>query len=197
MTPRPARHPLVRARPTPSRRAIAHGAAWAVPVIAVGAAAPWSAASTACASLPPFSTTEWGLVQYGLIAADPASFEDGTFVDRTEPEPGSAVETVAGRTLEVTGGVLYVFSYRYTAVIANMVTMSQVVLIDGVEVPGSAWDTSNGLTEGFRSFSWVADSTHGASFEVLNKIVWNSGSPGDDIITGPITVTCNPPLVEE
>lgn len=176
----------------PSRRAIARGAAWSVPIIAVGAAAPAMAAS-GCPSLPAFSTTDWTLVQSGSAALGGARFDAGTFVVDGDADFGSTYSATASRTLAVVEGLFYTFTYSYTAVTHNWNAMTSVLQIDGSTVADSTIDTTTSGTSGSVSATYVAPATGNVTVAVRMSTSDAVFEPGDDITVGAITVGCSVP----
>lgn len=185
------------ARPTlpssarPTRRSVARGAAWAVPVIAVGAAAPALAASPgACPSLPPFSEADgWTLDVTGTGGGE-ASFVGEAFFMNTDPGVGQTVTATASHSLEVVSGRSYQFSYSYEAFTGWNTPMAQELLVDGLLVPGSRFDTNSSGDSGSRSVVWVSPATGTVTFSVRDSITYDGNVYGDDIAAYPITVTC-------
>lgn len=174
----------------PGRRGIARGAAWAVPIIAVGAAAPATAASSSCPSLPPFAEeTGWTLETRGGGAGE-ALFSGGTFFANTDPHPSAPFTATASHSLDVVLGRTYEFSYAYTAYTGWSTPMSQQLLVDGMSVPGSGFDTNSSGESGIRSVLWVAWTTGTVTFSVQTSIAWDGNVYGDDITAYPVTVTC-------
>lgn len=179
------------ATPTrPTRRSIAKGAAWAVPVIAVGAATPAMAASPLCPSLPPFADENgWSLETSGSGGGE-SVFSFGTFASNVDPSQQGPYTATASHSLEVVLGQQYEFTYDYTAYTGWNTPMGQELLIDGGPVSGSYFDTNSSGEGGTRTVLWVSPTTGTVTFSVRLSISWDGNTYGDDITTYPITVTC-------
>lgn len=182
----PSRDP---ARPT--RRTVARGAAWSMPVIAVGAAAPVMAASpTACPTLPAFDAPTWEFAYLGNPSSGGYLRDNGNFTVNGNPQLGATNQAWARHGLDVVSGEIYTFQYSWTANTSDLNPMTSELRIDGATQPGSTIDTSSGLTSGTVTTTYVAPAT--ATVEVM---VYNSATatlPGntDDITVAPITVLC-------
>lgn len=186
--PPPTREPM-----RPSRRAVARGAAWSVPVIAVGAAAPAMASSpTACPSLPAFSTTDgWVLSETGTPAAGGARFTAGTFEVDGDADFLSSYSASASHSLAVVSGESYTFQYSWTALTSNPNPMTSELRVDGATVTGSTIDTDTDGASGTVTATYVAPATASVTVEVrMQTSDTFGGLPGDDITVGPISITC-------
>ncbi|WP_299443143.1 hypothetical protein [uncultured Phycicoccus sp.] len=187
-----AQHPTPREPMRPSRRAVARGAAWSVPVIAVGAAAPAMAASpTPCPTLPAFSATDgWVISEAGTPTAGSARFASGTFVVDSDAQPLSSYSASASHSLDVVNGQSYTFQYSWTALTSNPNPMTSELLIDGTLVPGSLVDTTTSGPGGSVSATYVASATGTVTVAVRMSTSDSSFESGDDITVGAITIDC-------
>ena len=189
--------PLLLATPEPlhpSRRTVARGAAWSVPAIAVGAAAPALAAS-GCPTLPPFSAA------------------DGWVLDRERPPVrwrrpvprrhllrAEATRTPTRRTpprrptISMSSPVRATPSlYDWTAFTGNEHPMTSVLLVDDAPVAGSTVDTSSSGPNGSVSAAYVAPSTGTVRVAVQMSTSSPGGGVGDDMTVEAITVDCSGP----
>ncbi len=188
--------PLLLATPEPlhpSRRTVARGAAWSVPAIAVGAAAPALAAS-GCPTLPPFSAADgWVLTESGPPSGGGAQFLDGTFFVQSDAHPDETYTATATHDLDVVAGQGYTFLYDWTAFTGNEHPMTSVLLVDDAPVAGSTVDTSSSGPNGSVSAAYVAPSTGTVRVAVQMSTSSPGGGVGDDMTVEAITVDCSGP----
>ncbi len=187
-----AQHPTPREPMRPSRRAVARGAAWSVPVIAVGAAAPAMASSPApCPTLPAFSATDgWVLETIGTPDAGGARFASGTFEVDGDAAASSTYTASASHDLDVVSGQSYTFQYSWTALTTNPNPMTSELRVGGATVVGSTINTATDGASGTVSATYVASATGTVAVQVRMSTTDSSGGAGDDITVGAITIDC-------
>lgn len=181
-----------------TRRAVAHGAAWAVPVIAVGAAAPMVAASTTdCPTIPLYGDPRWAIDEAGRTSGDAARFLGTDFVVTGQ---GSSMmyTAVAYTTVDVVAGRAYTFSYTVTVDPASAGPgtrgNSSYLGFDGQNQGDSSVDTNDGIPTRTVTFTVAAGTTGPTNLEMVSIV--NPGSdPAHDVTFSSITVSCGPPPV--
>jgi hypothetical protein len=185
-----------------SRRTVASGAVWAVPTIAVGAAAPAVAAS-ACPTIPTFGAANgWSLstTGAGVPGSGSARFSGGSFVCDTDAAALSTYTATASRGLPVLAGVQYTFLLSFTALVTNPRPMTLRLSIGGTALsPTPLVDTGalspNGGSStnhtGTRTASWVAP-TDGTVTLALTVSISSTllTTAGDDITVTSLSVAC-------
>lgn len=183
----------------PSRRVIARGAVWTVPVIAVAATAPAYAASACdCASfsVPAFPASgtsgAWTLTSNGNSAGGGTDrFLNGSFVT-VEDAPIIANRVVtASTTICVAPGKTYRFIYSWTAYTANTNAMTSVLRVNGATVNGSTINTANSSTSGTRNVTWSSGTTTGTvTLSFVHTVGSIVATDGDDITINSVTASC-------
>jgi hypothetical protein len=181
-----------------SRRTLAAGAAWSVPVIAVGAAAPAFAASL-CPTIPAFSAANgWTLGTTGTGAGS-ARFANGTYVVDTDAAMNSTYTATASRPLSVVAGVRYTFLLSFTAYVVNARPMTLTLAVNGVALsPSPLVDTStlavnNGSTTSHtstRTATYVAPTSGTVTLALTDSITSTLTTVGDDITVTSLAVSC-------
>ena len=184
----------------PSRRAVARGAAWSVPVISVVAAAPAFAASPCnCpefyfAGFPASGTAGngWSLTASSVSPGGGTDqFNGGAFVTVADPPANQARAVTASRSICVSTGSTYRFTYSWTAYTANPRPMTSVLQINGVTIAGSIIDTATSSTSGTRDVTWVSNTTGNVNLAFVHTTISSSASNvGDDITVRNIAGTC-------
>ncbi|GAA5108524.1 hypothetical protein GCM10023339_07660 [Alloalcanivorax gelatiniphagus] len=190
--------------PRPSRRTVARGAVWSVPAVVVSATAPAFAASPCnCPEffVPAFPAAGtagngWTLTATGGSSSGSDVFSNGSFVTVADPPSGgllgSATRTVtAQRSICVTAGRTYRFTYSWTAYVANPRPMTSELRVNGVAVPASVITTSNNVTAGTRDVTWVSTTTGNVSLAFVHTVS-SSGTTvtGDDITIASVAGSC-------
>lgn len=185
----------------PSRRTVARGAVWSVPVVAASVAAPAFAASPCnCPEfwVPGFPSSGtlgngWALTEVGGTSGGGTdAFSGGAFVTVADPRTGSRTRTVtASRDICVTQGRTYRFAWDWEAYTGNDRPMTSVLRVNGVTLPGSTVDTNNSSQAGSRVATWVATTTGNVTLAFVHTIsssIWSA--IGDDITIRNITGSC-------
>lgn len=182
------------------RRAVAAGAAWSVPVIAVGAAAPALAASV-CPPIPPFSQANgWSLTTTGAGQSGSARFQNGQFVVDTDAAAGSTYTATASYPIPVVAGVSYTFVLAFTAYVVNSRPMTTVLRVGGTTIGTNPLITTSGLAvnngsttnhTSTRTATYVAPATGTVQISLVDSITSTQNTVGDDITVTSLTVGCS------
>ncbi|WP_210649052.1 hypothetical protein [Nocardioides sp. SYSU D00065] len=128
-------------------------------------------------------------------------FSNGSFVTVADPAGGGVLSSaptrraVASRTICVTQGRTYRFSYSWTAYLVNPRPMTSVLTVAGAAVAGSLIDTDAHPGSGTRSVTWTATTTGNVEMAFVHTTVAQSTLLGwtttaDDITISNLTGTC-------
>lgn len=202
MTSQGGTTPAARPPRSVSRRTVATGAAWSVPVIAVGAAAPAMAASR-CGPLAGFATPPWTLTTSGTSVAGTGAvtLSGGTFEQTLDAARGSTFVATVSTSLAVVAGVVYTFVLSFRAYVTNTQPMRTFLDVQGSPLTGAALvDTSSlAVNSGgsyhvsSRTASYVATSTGTVTVAVRTSISTpgnTSATSGDDMLIYPLVLSC-------
>ncbi|MBM6401057.1 hypothetical protein [Phycicoccus sonneratiae] len=201
MTSQGGTTPANRAPRPVSWRTLAAGAAWSVPVIAVGAAAPAMAASI-CGPLPAFAAPAWTITTSGssVTGTGAASFGGGNFEQTHDASRGSTFVATASSSLAVVAGVVYTFVLSFRAYVTNTQPMRTYLDVGGSPLTGlplvdtSLLAVNSGSTYhvSSRTAAYVATSTGTVAVAVRTSISTPVGgvTSGDDMLVHPLVLTC-------
>ncbi|WP_210651227.1 hypothetical protein [Nocardioides sp. SYSU D00065] len=187
--------------PRPTRRTLTRGIAWSVPVVSVAATAPAFAASPCnCPEfwVPGFpaagqSGNGWTIsATGGTSGGGTDQFQNGGFVTVADP-PTLGTRTVsATRSICVTQGRTYRFTYSWNAYVVNPRPMTSVLQVNGVTITGSTIDTSTNQTSGTRSVTWVSNTTGNVTLSFVHTVVASGTTvTGDDITITNVAGSCS------
>lgn len=175
------------------------GAAWSVPVIAVGAAAPAIAASL-CPTIPSFSVANgWSLGTTGSGQAGSARFANGQFVVDTDAAANTTYTATASYPLQVVAGVQYTFVLAFTAYVVNARPMTTVLRVGGTTltpnplIATAGLAANNGSTTNHtstRTATYVAPASGTILLSVVDSITSTATTVGDDISVTSLSVAC-------
>lgn len=184
----------------PTRRTVTRGAVWSVPVVAVAATAPAFAASPcACVdfSVPAFPSTGtagngWAITATGGTSGGGSdTFSGGSFVTVADPTSTATRTVSAVRTVCVTAGQTYRFSWSWTAFTANARPMTSVLQVGGLTLATSLVDTAVSARSGTRVATWVATTSGDVSLAFVHTTSPSGGTTvADDITINNLVGTC-------
>ncbi|RYB93777.1 hypothetical protein EUA93_05020 [Nocardioides oleivorans] len=185
----------------PTRRTLTRSAAWTVPVVAVATAAPAFAASPCnCPEFyfqgfPASGTLGNGWTLTSSTASPGGGtdrFENGSFITVADPPALGTLAVTAARSICVTSGRTYRFTYSWTAYLSNPRPQTSVLQVNGVTVNGSTIDTSTSTTAGTRSVTWLSNVTGNVTLSFVHTTVASlTSNVGDDITITNIAGTCS------
>ena len=175
------------------RRAVVGTAVWAVPVIAVGAAAP-SAAASACGAVPaPSAAAGWTVTKTNISSAGGADgFANNGYVLVQDPgSTAAASEVVQSPTQTFLAGRTYTFTYNYTTYSQNPRKLTLSFQVNGIAQASGAIDTStsNG-GGGTKTVTYTPTATVTSAVVLRFNFVAGSGTTGDDITFNNFASSC-------
>ncbi|GAA1943289.1 hypothetical protein [Nocardioides hwasunensis] len=189
--------------PRPTRRTLTRAAAWTVPVVAVATAAPAFAASPCnCPEFyfQPFPNS--GTLGNGWAISTVSGTQEGggtnqfisggVFDPPGDPAAGNTLVVQAARTICVTAGRTYRFTYGYTAYLANPRPQTSVLRVNGVNVTGSTIDTTSSGASGSRAVTWTANTTGNVTMAFVHTTAADANSRiGNEIRINNVAGTCS------